>query len=187
MVEGMGAIAALVAWPFLVLSRLIWSLLRLLAIAAVLVGALQAFLASAPAPLPDFELSRGWLGEFVTLAFATAADGWLPLGFAMIFLWTVGTRSTVGEVKKDTGQTKIAIVALMSYLNLGTETEGSKELKERGFKSVIEAWKNNFWLWILLGRMDDDALTAKPIRIHSRAAVTLESDIENQIRQAHKN
>ena len=82
------------------------------------------------------------------------------------------------KISSDITQVKISIVALLNYLDIGIETDGMREIKEKGLvRSTLDAWKMNLALKLLTGRMDDDALTAKPVRLHSGSGVTLHRDL----------
>ena len=182
--EGLIALVAVLSWVVWRLWRNAWSLIRLIVIAAVIFGAFKNVFAHAPASWPKAEISIGGFSEYLTLAFMMAADGWLPLGFVLIVLWTFGIRNNVKEIKSDTTQTKIAMVALMNYLDLGVETEGMKELKG-GFKGLAGLLMTSIGLKLLTGKFDDDALTAKPVRLNSGASVTLLSDISDRIQRTN--
>ncbi len=186
MVETLSALVALFGWVILVLARFARSLIKLIVIAAVVLGALNTLFAHAPASWPQFEFSIEGFLEYLALAFMMATNGWLPLGIALMVLWIWGIRNNVEKFGSHATHVKIAIVALMNYLDLGVETEGMKELKEEGFKSIIQAWKVNIGLKLLTGTTKDDALTAKPVRLNSGASVNLISDIDNRIQETIK-
>ena len=134
----LSSLGTLLGLGLLLFLRLTWSLIKLLVMAAVLLGCASEVFADAPASWPQFEFSIGVIWEYMALAFITATNGWLPLGIAIIVLWLRGISSA--PFREDVTHMKIGLIALLNYLDLEVETVGTNELREEGFKSIIGAW-----------------------------------------------
>ena len=183
--DAIRVLGALIIWVLDTLVRLLWSGLKIIVIVGVIVGAADQILAQAPISWPQFAFSFGTFFDYLTLTFETVTRSWLPLGVAIIVIWTWQTRSEISKISTDVVQVKIAIVALMNYLEVGVETEVQKEIEDKGWKrAILEAWKVNLALTLLTGQVQDDALTAKPTRLHPGSEITFRDDIRYQVEAA---
>jgi hypothetical protein len=180
--NGWAAIAGLLLWVSSALTRLVLSLIKCIVVVGVIIGAAHQVVGHAPASWPEFRLNVPILFEYLSLSVETAARSWLPLGVAAVVLWTWQCHRIAVKVGSDITQVKIGIVGLGNYLDIGIETDGMREIKEKGLlRSTLDAWKMNLALKFLMGRMDDDALTAKPARLHSGSGATLQGDLADLV------
>lgn len=177
--EILGSLLALVA---LRVAAFAWLVLKLAVLAAILVGAGTEVINNAPQIWPPFEFSLDVLLAYAVGAFDTALNSWIVIGLALLVIWMWSTRGDLKQLTSDATQTKIAVVALMNYLEIGVETEGMKALQEKGVRGIWQRAKENLVVSMILGQgmVVDDALTAKPVR-HG-ASASLADDLNRQLK-----
>jgi hypothetical protein len=157
-------------------------LIKFVVVVGVIIGCARQIGEHVPASWPEFAFSVSRLFEYLSLAIGVAANGWLPLGIAAVVWWTWHSHRMAVKVSSDVTQIKIAIVSLGNYLEMGVETDAMRENKEKGLVcATLAAWKMNLGLAIITGQMEDDALTAQPVRQGSR--ISFQQDVAEVIRR----
>ena len=164
------------------LIKVSWLILKGVLILAVLVGAGRELLIKVPPEWPIWDASWRATLEYAGVVFSMALDRWWIIGLILSFFWVMRVAGETDRIGSNVQQTKIAIVALLNYLEVGVETDASKVLRERGIGAVLRQSMAAWPFSMLFGFEFDDTLTSKAVRHGER--VSLKQDMQELVRSA---
>lgn len=155
-----GAILGLVG---IRIAEVAWGLLKLAVLAAILYGAAMEIGGRAPAQWPEASLALGTVWDYAAAGFETLAETWITVAVVVLVISAWVQSSAIRDIENRTGMNLIALVTLLNYLQIETDTEGMKAFRESRF---LKHMKEGMFASLILGNAAafDDRLTARATR-----------------------
>ena len=169
--EFFGAIVALVG---IRIAEIAWQLSKLAVFAAILYGGAMEIGGRAPAQWPEASLALGTVWDYAAAGFETLAEAWIAVAVVVLVIFAWVQSSAIRDIESRTGMNLIALVTLLNYLEIETDTEGMKASRENRF---LQHLKEGMFASLIFGSgaSFDDRLTARATR--GGLAATLLNDL----------